>query len=122
MKLSRNRLDTGEFPAGLACIAVAAMMVVTSAQAQNTAPSAPDSDRRDQQISDLQRQIDELKALLKQGAQGTVESRATSTPSASNAPANMAPSSDRVRLSETPSGYRFINTETTNIGIYGLSI
>ncbi len=120
MKLSRNRLAAGEFPAGLACIAVAAMMVVTSAQAQNTAPSASDSDRRDQQISDLQRQIDELKALLKQGAQGTVESRTTSTPSASNAPANMAPSPDRVRLSETPSGYRFINTETTNIGIYGL--
>ena len=120
MKVSKNRLPVSEIKMRLAVVAVAALTSMTTVRAQPAVSPASEPDRRDQQISDLQRQIDELKALIKPGPKDLVEPGNVSTPSAPKTAASTTPLQDRVRLSETPSGYRFINTDTTTIGIYGL--
>ena len=120
MNFKWNRLCYGKAPATLTLIAVAAMIATAPSYGQSAAVAGAEADHRDKQISDLQSQIDELKAMLKHG--GTVVDEASTSSATKVAAVNpvSAGPSDRVKLSETPVGYRFINTDTTSIGIYGL--
>lgn len=62
----------------------------------------------EQQVMQLQQQVKDLQTAVKQNA-GTAGNAAAAKKS-----------SDAVSLSDTPDGYRLIDTDTSSVGIYGL--
>ena len=86
--------------------------VASSAYAQDPTPSI---DALKRQIDQQQREIDALKERIQ------APMPASPTAATAQAPASGdAKSSDRLSLSDTPEGYRLIDTGTTSLGLYGL--
>ncbi|SFI50063.1 Outer membrane protein (porin) [Collimonas sp. OK307] len=123
MRMKKNTLMA--YGAALGAI----LTVAGPASAQSTHSTQQVVELLQQQILQLQQQLQSLSVEVKASTDAAkkadataVQAQAVSSKAAEAVAASQpsAPNKDAVKLTETPGGYRLIDTETTTLGLFGL--
>lgn len=115
MSSTRKRSRSPSLSRIFTAASIAAM--TSSAFAQEPAGSI---DALRQLLEHQQHEIDALKERIQAMTPAAPASAAPGTPPATTASWGDDKRADRVSLSDTPDGYRLIDTASTSLGIYGL--